>query len=120
MLSLSIQAQSIERTGIFNGAASGNIGGTSFLITMGEPIVGTFGGLPGATLGFQQPIDLTLLPVYEVQLAAKSIESQVRLDWQISEVQEGATFQVMRVVDQGDPVVLSVLSASAFQTTYQW
>ena len=113
-------AQSIERTGVFNAAASGTIGGTTFLVSIGEPIVGAYGGLPGATLGFQQPIDQTLLPVYNIRLAAQQVSNQVQLDWNISEVQEGANFQIIRAVDQEPPTVMANLKASAFQTTYQW
>ncbi|MEL6699068.1 MAG: T9SS type A sorting domain-containing protein [Bacteroidota bacterium] len=113
-------AQSIERTGVFNAAASGTIGGTTFLISIGEPIIGAYGGLPGATLGFQQPIDQTLLPVYDIRLAAQPLSNQVQLDWNISEVQQGASFQIIRAVDQEQPQVISVLKASEFQTAYQW
>ncbi|MEO0581951.1 MAG: T9SS type A sorting domain-containing protein [Bacteroidota bacterium] len=113
-------AQSIERTGVFSAAASGTIGGTTFLVSIGEPIIGAYGGLPGATLGFQQPIDQTLLPVYDVRLAAQPVSNQVQLDWNISEVQEGSSFHIIRAIDQEQPRVISVQKASEFQTTYQW
>ena len=96
-------AQSIERTGVFSASGCGDIGATTYLFSIGESVVGTYNTtLPSTTLGFQQPIDQSLLPIFDLNFEVVYNGGGMILNWMINEIEDPGTFQVLRSINGQD------------------
>ena len=77
------------------------VGGTNYNYTIGEAVIGTkIGALPQLTIGFQQPIDNSLLPVTLLDFMAIQRGDDAEITWTTVWEMNSKTFVVERSVDR--------------------
>ncbi|MEM7368145.1 MAG: T9SS type A sorting domain-containing protein [Bacteroidota bacterium] len=97
---LTSSGQSLERK-VFSSAGDHQlIGLTSYSYTFGEPFVGTdLTNLPSLTMGFHQPMFMTVLAVEHFELYARWQEASAALQWTSNRFVAGSIFMIERSTD---------------------
>ena len=113
-----IQAQSLERKIYSSAGDQALIGLTSYSYTFGEPFIGTdLTSLPSLTMGFHQPIPLSLLAVHSLEANGTWEEDLAVLSWTTDAFVPRSWFQIERSENGIDFLPISELDQHA-QSTY--
>ena len=107
------QAQVVLGRKVFsNGGTSVTVGGFNYNYTIGEAIVGTKNGsIPQYTLGFQQPIPISILPVSLLDFEAKQVDHDAILSWTTVWEVNSDRFEIERSFDRADFTFVGSLPA---------
>ncbi|MEM7658674.1 MAG: hypothetical protein AAF399_21300 [Bacteroidota bacterium] len=91
-------AQSLERQAYLSGGDCATVGSIEYVFSFGEAVIGTDQtNLPSLTMGFQQPMPVTVLHEQQIQLQAKKVASDAQLSWVLEWNLEGSC-QIFRML----------------------